>query len=58
MDNVGIFCGRLVFFTPFGVFNEHLVDFMDFFPSLVFCSTKNLATLNYSRILSIDYTTF
>jgi hypothetical protein len=40
MDNVGIFCGRLVFFTPFGVFNEHLVDIVDFFPVWYFVARK------------------
>jgi hypothetical protein len=49
MDDVGIFCGHVVNFTaiwyiswPFGIFPPH---FGIFFPVLVFCTKKNLATL-------------
>jgi hypothetical protein len=49
MENLGIFCDHLVYFTaignilwPFGIFCGHLAYFSHF---LVFCTKKNLATL-------------
>jgi hypothetical protein len=50
MKDVGILNGHLVYFTarwyilrPFGIFNEYILG--TFFPVLVCCTTKNLATL-------------
>jgi hypothetical protein len=54
MDNLGIFYDHLVYFTaignailwPFSIFYGHSVYFS---PFLVFCTKKNLATLELAR---------
>jgi hypothetical protein len=48
MEDIGIFYGYSVYLWPFGEFHGHLVYFkgyLVFFPVLVCCTKKNLATL-------------
>jgi hypothetical protein len=53
MEDVGIFYGRLVHFTVFcyilWTFGIARGDLVYFFPVLVFCTKKNLATLVCTR---------
>jgi phosphotransferase system glucose/maltose/N-acetylglucosamine-specific IIC component len=60
MQDAGICCGHLVYFTaiwymlwPFGTFVCHLV----FFPFLVCCNKKNLATQDGPDLLAFTSTT-
>jgi hypothetical protein len=46
MEDVVIFHGVLSILRQFCAFRDHLLNFVAFFPVLVYCAKKNLATLN------------
>jgi hypothetical protein len=55
MESFGIFHRHLVYFGPFGILYGNVVylwQFLYIFPVLVYCTKKNLATLEESGIFS------
>jgi hypothetical protein len=58
MENIVLYSGNLVYFTPFGIFYGQLVilhSFGIFVTAFLYCTKKNLATLSSVRTTEKKY---